>query len=50
MRNFVKEVKVTDTEVLLPYTLPLEVKETINEELGVPLYCTLWWAVQDLNL
>lgn len=36
VRSFVKEVKVTDTEVLLTYTIPLEVKGAINEELGVP--------------
>ena len=35
VRSFVKEVKVTDNEVLLTYTIPTAPKG-LTEELGVP--------------
>jgi hypothetical protein len=36
MRSFVKEVKVTDNEVLLTYTIPMAPKGITEEEIGVP--------------
>ena len=36
MRSFVKEVKVTDNEVLLTYTIAIALKRITEEEIGVP--------------
>ena len=36
VRSFVKEVKVTDNEVLLTYTIPIAPKGITEEELVVP--------------
>ena len=36
VRSFVKEVKVTDNEVLLTYTIPMAPKGITEEEIGVP--------------
>jgi len=36
IRSFVKEVQVTDNNVMLTYTIPLLPDGIINEELGVP--------------
>ena len=36
VRSFVKEVTVTDNEVLLTYTIPMAPKGITEEELGVP--------------
>ena len=50
MRSFVKEVKVTDNEVLLTYTIPMAPKGITEEEMGVPPIVTIWWAEKDSNL
>ena len=43
-------VKVIGTAVRLIYTIPMPPKGISQETVGVLPYCTLWWAVEDLNL
>jgi len=45
VKNFVSEVWVAGTEVLLTYNFPFPGDKLSHETIGVSLYCTRWWAV-----
>lgn len=50
IKSFVSEVRVTGTEVLLAYNLPVSEGKLVNETCVVPPIVHYGWAVEDLNL